>query len=125
MKRKMLELLFKFHQQGVLTSQELCDIITEDNTAEIERLLPQKEKTQNYLDIEQHGEIVNMYLDGYNLRHIADTINKKYGLSLTAVGVRTLLTRLQNGQKRKFKRYQTAAWKTALDTWQTQLRVKV
>jgi hypothetical protein len=125
MKSKLLVLLKKLHTQGALTDQEFCDIITEDNTPEIERLLPLKEKTQNYLDIEQHKEIVHMYLDGYNLRHIADTMNKKYGLTLTAVGVRTLLTRLQNGQKRKFKRYQTAAWKAALDTWQTQLRVKV
>ena len=130
MKRKMLQLLFKLHEQGALTTQQLCDIITEDNSPEVAQQLPLplNEITRNFLDIEQHAEIVDMRLDGRNFVTIADVMNQKYGLTLTPVAVKTLIKRLQSGQKLQLWRYQSVEWQTALKTWMTQLnaaKVKV
>ena len=127
MKSKMLQLLFKLHEQGVITTQKLCDVITEDNAPEIPPQLPQSplplnEINRHFLDIEQHAEIVDMQIDGANSVFIADVMNGKHDLNLTPVAVKTLVKRLEKGEKLELRRYQSPEWQTALKKWMAQLK---
>ena len=126
MKRKMLQLLFKLHEQGALTTQQLCDIITEDNASEVVQQLPLPLKTlktsaRNYLDIQQYKDIVRMRVDGHGFATIAENMNVRYGLTLTPHAVKTILNKLKTGQQFPLKRCRSAAWQTALNAFQTEL----
>jgi hypothetical protein len=124
MEGKMLRLLFKLHAQNRLTTQQLCDIITEYNASEVAQQLPLplNEITRHNLDIQQHQEIVDMRVNGADFVFIADVMNGNHHLNLTPDAIKTLMKRLENGEKLGLRTYQSPEWQTALKKWMAQLK---